>query len=340
MSEQHTGSALRRYTGPALALAAVGAAAGAISAQHRAVRRALRAAVETGPGEDLEFPGDLVHHDVVTEDGAVIHVVERGHGPTMLLLHGLGLSSEIWVHQFTDLADRYRVVAVDLRGHGRSTVGERPLGLQVMADDVHAVVRALDLHGCLLAGHSMGGMVALQLVQDLRRDERHARFEALAVVSSAAGPFVKLPGWKSLARAGMPVWSRLLLAAEGVGARAAPARDLRWWAVRMGFGADAVAAQVRFVERIQQATPAGSMAALLPLLAGVDLSARLADVEVPALVVAGDHDRLIPSRYTRSLAHALPHGQLVELPRCGHMPMLERRREFSRLLDEFCAKLG
>jgi 3-oxoadipate enol-lactonase len=340
MSSRQSKSGLRRWTGRALALAAVGGVAGAVAAQHRVVRRALRAAQEGAPGEDLELPADLVHHEIVTDDGATIRVVERGQGPPLLLLHGLGLSSDIWVHQFTDLADRHRVVAVDLRGHGRSSSGERALRLETMADDVHAVVKALDLSGCLLVGHSMGGMVALQLVQTLLEEERRARFEGLVIVSSAAGPFITLPGWRSLTKAGLPLWSRMLLVAEEAGAWAAPAEDLRWWAVRIGFGAEPVPAQVRFVERIQQATPAATLAQLLPILVGVDLSVRLADVELPALVVAGEHDRLIPSRYTRRLAHALSHGQLVELPRCGHMPMLERRREFSRLLDEFFAKLA
>ncbi len=340
MSSRQGGPGLRRWASPALVVAAVGGAAGVVAAQHRMVRRALRAAHEGRPGAELELPHDVVHHDIVTDDGATIRVVERGHGPTLLLLHGVGLSTGIWVHQFNDMADRHRVVAVDLRGHGCSTTGARPLGLEVMADDVVAVVEALDLRGCLLVGHSMGGMVALVLMQNLLEEDRRSRFEGLAVVSSAAGPFVTLPGLKSLTTLGVPLWSRLALSAEEAGAWAAPGRDLRWWAARLAFGADPVPAQVRLVERMLEATPAGTLGRLLPLLIGVDLSARLLDVEVPALVVVGDHDRLTPPRYARRLAHALPRGQLVELPRCGHMPMLERRREFSRLLDEFCAKLA
>jgi len=329
----------RRWWVPALSVGVAGAAAGALAAQHRAVRRALAEAHAEAGAEQLQLPADVVRHEVLTGDGARICVVERGRGPALLLLHGMLLSSEIWVHQFTDLADRYRVVAVDLRGHGRSTAGERPLDIATMADDVHAVVEQLGLEGCLLVGHSMGGMVALQLAQQLDRNGR-IPFGAMVVVSSASGPFVKVPGWRSVTKVGAPAWSRMTLLAERAGGTLAPAEDLRWWMVRLGFGPEPVPAQVRFVEQIQAATATGTLARLLPMLAGLDLSTGLFDVELPVLVVVGTHDRLTPPRYARRLAASLQHGQLVELPRCGHMPMLERRREFSRLLDEFCAKVG
>jgi pimeloyl-ACP methyl ester carboxylesterase len=56
------------------------------------------------------------------------------------------------------------------------------------------------------------------------------------------------------------------------------------------------------------------------------------------LVVVGSHDRLTPPRAARRMAGALPHAQLVEFARCGHMPMIERPHEFSHMLDEFYAK--
>ena len=71
-----------------------------------------------------------------------------------------------------------------------------------------------------------------------------------------------------------------------------------------------------------------------------DVSQAIGTIDVPVLVVVGSHDRLTPPRHARRTAAALAQAQLVELPRCGHMPMLERRREFSRLLDEFASKVG
>ena len=97
------------------------------------------------------------------------------------------LSSATWVHQLQDLADHYRVIAVDLRGHGQSVPGAdgfsagradrsapcgaalqpRSPGIRRIADDVRSVLEALDVEHAVVVGHSMGGMVALQLVPEM-----------------------------------------------------------------------------------------------------------------------------------------------------------------------------
>lgn len=91
---------------------------------------------------------------------------------------------------------------------------------------------------------------------------------------------------------------------------------------------------------MHRGTPSRTLAALIPSLATFDLSSRLGTLDVPVLVVVGSHDKLTAPRLARRMAGALPESQLVELPRCGHMPMLERRHEFSRLVDEFTAKIS
>jgi pimeloyl-ACP methyl ester carboxylesterase len=317
------------------------AAAGALgwALQHRAVARSAATAEEMA-AEGLALPDDLRHHFVDTADGGRIHVVERGQGPPLVLLHGIMLSSALWVHQLRDLADHHRVIAVDLRGHGQSLPGSTGSGIETLAADVRSVLEVLGVEGAVLVGHSMGGMVALQLVLDLPAPERHRRVAGLVLASTTAGPFATLPGWTGVARVTGPVTARALLVGERFGAKALPSRDLRWWLVRLGFGADAPPAQVRFVEAMHRATPSRTLADLIPSLALFDLSRRLGAVDVPVLVVVGSHDRLTAPRLARRMVEALPEAQLVELPRCGHMPMLERRREFSHLVDEFTAKIS
>ncbi|MHB8594233.1 MAG: alpha/beta hydrolase, partial [Acidimicrobiales bacterium] len=185
-----------------------------------------------------------------------------------------------------------------------------------------------------------GGMVALQLAHDLSTDELHRRVRGIVLVSTLAGPYVSVPGWAGVVRVTAPISSRAVLLAERVGARSLPTEDLRWWVTRLGFGPEPVPAQVRFVERMHLSTPKGTMAQLLPSLAVFNLSSGLESIDVPVLVVVGSRDRLAGARHSRRIAGVMPHAQLVELARCGHMPMLERRHEFSRLLDEFSAKLG
>jgi 3-oxoadipate enol-lactonase len=208
-----------------------------------------------------------------------------------------------------------------------------------MAADLGTVLNALDVEHAVLVGHSMGGMVALQYLRDTPVAERTRRVAGMGLVSTTAGPFSHMPGLGGMARLAGPVSSRAIHLGERWGVRAASG-DVRFWLTRLGFGPDAPARQVRFVEGLHLATPPSTVRALLPSLALFDVSASLADMDLPVLVVVGSHDHLTPPRHAWRTAEALPHAQLVELPRCGHMPMLERRREFARLLDEFAAKVG
>ncbi len=128
--------------------------------------------------------------------------------------------------------------------------------------------------------------------------------------------------------------------ADRWGVRTLASPDLRWWLTRVGFGAEAPPAQVRFVEGLHLSTSPATVAELIPALALFDLSKWLGSIDLPALVVVGSNDRLTPPRHALRTAAALPRSELVELPRCGHMPMIERRREFARLLEEFAAKIA
>jgi pimeloyl-ACP methyl ester carboxylesterase len=290
--------------------------------------------------EGLSLPDDLRHHFVDVEDGGRIHVVERGQGPPIVLLHGIMLTSALWVHQLRELADHHRVIALDLRGHGQSLPGSEGSGIERLASDVASVLDVLGVENAVVVGHSMGGMVALQMAVDMPLDVRRRRLAGIVLTSTTAGPFATLPGWAGVVRTTGPVTARALLLGERWGAKALPSRDLRWWLVRLGFGADAPAAQVRFVEAMHRGTPSRTLADLIPSLAAFDLSARLGSLDLPVLVVVGSHDKLTAPRLARRMAAALPEATLVELPRCGHMPMLERRREFSHLVDEFTAKIS
>jgi len=339
----------RRRVGAAAALALGAAGAAAWVVERRAVRRGL-AGAEGLAEEGLVLPSDMTHHFVDAPGGNRLHVIDRGQGPPLVLVHGLLLSSALWVHQLRDLSDRHRVLAVDLSGHGQSILGpgryaptaegQSSPAVHRMAADLWAVLVDLDIEGALLVGHSLGGMVALQLAVDAPRRELARRVSGLALVSTTAGPFSRLPGFPALARTGAAASSRAVLAADRRGVRTLPSQDVRWWVSRLGFGADAAPAQVHFVEAMHRAGSSRAMGEMLPSLAGFDVSSHLRDIDLPALVVAGTHDRVMPMRHARRLAAGLPRAELVELPRCGHQPMLERRNEFSRLLDEFAAKVG
>lgn len=98
-------------------------------------------------------------------NGTTIVYQDTGAGPALLLLHGAYLSSKVWKHQMTAL-EGYRVIAPDLRGHGESGREGHPYSVKTFAADMIALLRHLELPGAVVCGHSLGGMVALQMALD------------------------------------------------------------------------------------------------------------------------------------------------------------------------------
>jgi pimeloyl-ACP methyl ester carboxylesterase len=209
-----------------------------------------------------------------------------------------------------------------------------------LALDVRQVLASLDIEGGVLVGHSMGGMVAVQAVSRMSTEERRHRLAGLVLTSTTTGPFFELPGWDLFAALGAPAVLRALRTSVRAGRGVIPNGDVRWWASRLGFGAEAPPAQVRFLEAMLAEADPLTMEALLEPLARVNLTSALELVDIPTLVMVGTHDRLTPPWHARRLETKLPDARLVELARCGHMPMLERRREFDRLLEEHARKVS
>lgn len=102
--------------------------------------------------------------DVATSpDGLPIRFTTNGDGePTLVLIHGWSCDRRYWRGQVSGLADRYRVVAIDLAGHGDSGTGRTAYTMSAFGADVAAVIDRLGLRGAILVGHSMGGDVAIE----------------------------------------------------------------------------------------------------------------------------------------------------------------------------------
>ena len=106
--------------------------------------------------------------------------------PPLLFLHGTGCDASDWIPVTKNLARNQRCIALDFRGHGQSSVPTQPFTLDSLAEDVEHCARHLNLHELVIVGHSLGGMVAMEVA---RR-------------SSCVGGLVLLEGWTSLSSAG------------------------------------------------------------------------------------------------------------------------------------------
>ena len=244
---------------------------------------------------------------------AGMYYEEHGSGPALVLSHGVIESSRSLRALAERLAGRFRTIAYDGRGRGRSPGG--PVDHRRLADDVAALARALELGRFHHAGHSLGGRVALE-----HAATHPDQVAGIAVVSARV---------EALDGAGRARLRRLIARARREGAGAAA--DL--WIDR----ADPLHADVSAISAANGL--AGTIAALECLLRIDSFVDRLADVRAPVLVMVGDRDEAY-LRCARLMAERLPRAELAVLPGVGHFPNLEAPDRVAERLAGFFAAQG
>lgn len=317
-------------------LLGVGVASVAGVAAERLLARRVRRRLDPDTDHLLRPPGDVRHLTVPTHDGGSLHVLERGEGRPLVLLHGITLNAELWSPQLHDLAGDFRVLAVDLRGHGRSRPGRDGYGMAVLARDIATVLTKLDLHDALVVGHSMGGMATLNFAVE-HPDVVEERVAGLGLVAtSGARPFHPVVVPRVVALGGLVV--DRLDAGRPVPSYRFTGNDLSLFLVRTAFGKDPSAAAI---EQVRASIEATDDTALQRSLAGIfdhDTLDRLDRVDVPAFVVVGRRDLLTPPPFARAMAERLPDAELTVLPEAGHQLMQERPGELAGLIRALAAR--
>ncbi len=263
-----------------------------------------------------------------TEPGVRLHLTDAGSGTPVVLVHGWSLSSRAFALQ-SSLAAVHRVVAVDLRGHGRSSASASGWSLAHHARDLERVFRALKLSGAVLVGWSMGGQIALAAAPALLD-----RLAGLVLLSSTPR-FTAGPDWPH----GLPEASVCALAAR---LERSPEKALRRF-----FDGMFAAGEVNEAGRAELARVAGGPAPSLEAARGgleallsSDARGSLESVRAPALVLHGELDPLCPPGAALHLARALPTARLHLLPGVGHAPQLSRPGEVNELLLRFASELA
>lgn len=247
----------------------------------------------------------------------------RGSGDPLVLIHGLGSRWQVWEPVLPRLADHYDVVALDLPGFGKSTVDGTPATITGYADRVEKFLTELDIERPHLAGHSLGGAVALELA---------ARGGARSVTAFCPGGFWTRPEWawgngvlrsgRALARRVRPQAPRLLRSAVGRTVLFGLFSGRPW--------------------RLDPDACLGDTDALLGA-AGFDATAResrsyqFGDVralpEIPVTVAWGSRDALLlyPTQSRRARA-VLPFARHITLRGCGHLVFADDPAACLRLL--------
>ena len=250
-------------------------------------------------------------------DGTLLHVrdIGRRDGPVLLCLHGYSASSLDWLPWAHALATDARLLLVDLPGHGLTEApAHQPHGTDAMASAVVALTGVLGLDKVVLVGNSMGGQVALTA--------------ALAMPERVAGLVLIAPTGAIDLRASAPPSPLFRLLASKAGRWVLRHLDLTMLVrrgLRDALGDPAMVTDDLVARTAALARAPGHRAILTELQlapGGEPLLGRLGALRQPALVIAGEADRLVPVSASRAIAAALPASRLVVYDGVGHVPML------------------
>lgn len=254
--------------------------------------------------------------------GAKIHFQDSGSGKDVIvLLHAFPLHSGMWSRQVAALSPKFRVIAPDYPGLGRSTPRPEPTTMESLAEQVLGVLGGLQVDRAVVAGLSMGGYLAFELYR-----RRPGLFRGLALCDTRAGADT----------------------AEGAAGRETFARNalekgLHWVADEMTpklLRPNPDPAAVKEIRHlIGQGTPAGVAAAQRGMARRPDSGPTLATITCPTLVVVGAEDGLTPPAESEKMAAAVKGSRLVKIPGAGHMANVENPAAFDEALLSFVAGL-
>jgi pimeloyl-ACP methyl ester carboxylesterase len=257
----------------------------------------------------------------VEAGGLDIWTEQVGKGPYALLIGGLGDTVESWRFQLEGLADRYRLIAFDNRGAGRTSLSQGPLSPATMADEGAALLRALEIPSAHVAGFSMGSAIAQELA--IRHPEL---VRSLVLVSTYARP-------DALFRSQLNFWRWL---PEVAPSERAFFEAFFTWVYTPRAHADGSVEQI--VEEAlafphQQSVEA--FQAQVDVCLAHDTVRRLSQIAAPTLVVSGEFDLILPPRFGRSVAAEIPDARFEVMVGEAHQPFQEVPDEFNARVDAF-----
>lgn len=260
---------------------------------------------------------------VRTADGTRLHVEVAGSGDTLLLLTGIGYATWAWQRQLPEFSRRYRTVAFDSRGVGRSDKPDERYTIELCAEDALAVLDAVGSRPAHVLGFSMGGYVALTLA--LRHPDA---VRSLVLVATSCGG----PDSLGVPEATLEAWGEAAhLSPEEFARRTMPLAFAPGWAT-----AHPEEFEAALAARLAHPTPAFAwrrqfVACAEFLAEGIDAES----IRQPALVLHGTLDRIVPLENSFLLARRLPRAELAILEEAGHLALLERPADVNRRILEF-----
>jgi len=253
-----------------------------------------------------------------------LYTETHGSGPDLVLLHGWGLNLRVWDSLIRELASSFRIITVDLPGHGRSPWNPKASTPAAQAWQVHTALEPLSNRYSLL-GWSLGGQIALDLAAAFP-----GSVERLVLVATTPR-FAASTDWPH----GMPATAIEKMATQLRTNYKRTVNDFLELQVRGSVASEKVLADLQASLFAHGEAHPKALVTGLTMLENSDLRPMLNLVRAPTLVIAGQYDRVTLPAASRALAEALPDARYVEIRRAAHAPFLSHTAEFAALVSAF-----
>jgi pimeloyl-ACP methyl ester carboxylesterase len=276
-------------------------------------------------------------------DGARLYVEELGpqNSKGAVFVHGSTLRTDVWHYQMRGVRGHH-LIFYDLRGHGLSQPkGEAPFSIATLAEDLQRVVGDCGLEEVVIVGHSVGGMLALELCR-ARPELLGSTIKGLVLLNTTYRPAMEtimggaaIARFERVARRPLDFIGRQSVRIDALRGIVRPSDAVFWGVALAAFGPGASARQIDLTYDMVAGTPADVIFDLIKCYRDFDVEGALEEITIPVLVVAGTHDRLTVPSASEYLAERLPKAQFELLEGCGHMSMLERHQAVNAMIESF-----
>ncbi len=275
----------------------------------------------------MEYNKELIKRKRIRiGDISISYLIKEAKNPqkSIVFLHGFPFNKNMWIPQLEVLPPEYTGIAVDIRGHGNSTMGHGFFSVDVFARDLLVFLKKMAIEQTVLCGVSMGGYIALRAHQI----QPHS-FSALilsdtnSIADDNAAKLKRFDSIQSVLKNGKRAFS--------IGF------------VNNVFSAKSITENKEAVDLIKSSirrnTESSICATLLALASRTDTTDSLATISIPTLVIRGAEDNITTKEQSGILIAHIPHSEYVEIPECGHLPNLEDPDRFNQAMLTFLKRL-
>jgi pimeloyl-ACP methyl ester carboxylesterase len=275
-------------------------------------------------------PTDPTGLHVLTLHGNRVAYLDEGAGDVLLLIHGIGGSSDCWRNVVHKLAERHRVIAVDLLGHGQSDKPRGDYSLGAFAVWLRDFLDALHIREVTVVGHSFGGGVALQFAH------QHKEYCRRLVLISSGGLGPDLGRLlRMLSLPGAEIALQLLASRPAVEV----GRALRKRALSAGRDvtrySETLKGQAALSDRHSRAAFLRTLRSVVDHRGQAVCALDRLRTDLPTLIIFGDEDRCIPVTHAHSVHKAIPGSELHVIPGVGHQPQVQCPEIVAHLVGDF-----